>query len=80
MRLLRLGLILLGVAAWIGSVPLIFRLAESWRLYHDGVAFSHDGQAAMDVFAYAICACLIYILLTLAALLLWEWRRHRKRR
>ena len=41
---------------------------------------THDGQAAMDVFAYGICACLIYILLTLAALLLWEWRRHRKRR
>ena len=82
MRWGRLILILLAIAAWIWSVPLIFRLSTDWRWNYDISNFPPDGQTGMDVFAFALLGCLGYILATLVGLLVghWWWRRRRNGR
>ena len=78
--LARLILALLGIAAWIGSVPLVFRLSQDWYADFSQLRWSHDGQAAMGIFIFGLEACLGYILLSVVTLVLVvRWRRHRRR-
>ena len=78
MRLARLALILVAIAVWIGSVPLIFDASQDWYADYSQLRFSHDGQAAMGVFFFGLEACLGYILLSMAGVVLFGWWRHRR--
>ena len=80
MRLRYLPLILLAIAAWIGSVRLLFNLSFAWRGEYDARLYPHDGQIGLDALAFALLACLGYLFLSVAALIFFErWRRRRRR-
>ena len=75
----RLALILLAIAAWIASVPLVFQASQDWYADYSGLRFSHDGQAGMAVFFFGLEACLGYGLLSAVAVWLFRWSRRRRR-
>jgi len=77
MRLRHLPLILLAIAAWIGSVWVLFNLSFAWRGEYDARLYPHDGQIGLDALAFALLVCLGYIFISVAALVFLARRRRR---